>query len=93
MVLTEEGIVTETRLVQSLKAKSPIEVTEEGMVTETRLVHSRKASSSMEVQEEGISTFPFAAGGILQVEWAALGNRPNTASHQRFISTDRARTL
>jgi hypothetical protein len=37
MEVTEEGMVTEVKLEQPLKTRSPMEVTEEGMVTEVKL--------------------------------------------------------
>jgi hypothetical protein len=43
MEVTEEGMLTEAREVQSWKACCPMEVTEEGMVTEASLVQPLKA--------------------------------------------------
>jgi hypothetical protein len=43
MDVTLLGIVTEVRLLQSLKAANPIDVTLLGIVTEVRLLHIEKA--------------------------------------------------
>ena len=43
MAVTEEGMVTEVKLEQSLMAQSPMAVTEEGMVTEVKLEQPLKA--------------------------------------------------
>ena len=43
MEVTESGMVTEVRPLQSRKASFPMEVTERGMVTEVRPLHLPKA--------------------------------------------------
>ena len=40
MVVTESGIFTLVKLLQPLKARSPIEVTESGIVMLVKLLHS-----------------------------------------------------
>ena len=43
MLVTELGIIIDTRLVQSLNALSPMLVTESGIIIDTRLVQPRNA--------------------------------------------------
>ena len=52
MEVTEEGMLTEARAVQPLKALPAMLVTEEGMLTEAR-EEPEKACCPMEVTEEG----------------------------------------
>ena len=48
------GIVIEVKLLQFLKAQSPIDVTESGIDIEVRLLQFSKAQSPIDVTESGI---------------------------------------
>ena len=61
MLVTDAGIVTLSRLEQSMKALLPMVVTPEGIVTLSRLVHPLKASIAISVTELGMLTSLSAA--------------------------------
>ncbi len=54
MVVTESGMITDSRESQSENAFHPMDVTELGMVTDVREVHSENAPSPMVLTESGI---------------------------------------
>ena len=62
-MVTEFGMVTEVRPLQTEKAEPPIEVTEVGRVTEVRPLQPEKAEPPIEVTEVGSEQSPSKFSG------------------------------
>ena len=70
MSVTDKGIVTEVRPVQSIKAERPMVATAAPMVKEERLEQPENASDSMTVHWSGMTSSPER---LLHPEKAASG--------------------